>query len=62
MWVVYKLQMHRGQKMAHWEKVLATKPDHLSSVPETPGIEGDNQLLQAILGPLQRCIPPYQNK
>lgn len=35
--------------MAQWIKVLAAKPDNLSSICRTHKLEGSNQFLQVIL-------------
>lgn len=37
--------------MACWVKALAVKPDDLPSVPGTHMAEGENRLLEVVLGP-----------
>lgn len=45
-----KLRLLAG-KTAQQGKVLATKPDSLSSVPETHMGNGENRLMRGVLGP-----------
>lgn len=42
--------LHRGDKgMSSLVKMLATKPDNLSSMPRADRLEGENRLLQVVL-------------
>ena len=42
-----------ASEMAQQVKVLASKPDNLSSIPETSVMEGENQLYKVVIFPLQ---------
>lgn len=39
----------RVGELALWLRVLVIKPDNLSWIPETHGVEGENRFLQLVL-------------
>jgi hypothetical protein len=45
----FKASQTIGREMARWIRVLATKPDNLSSIPAAHLLEEENQLLQVVL-------------